>query len=817
MESFAQDVKYALRQLTVRPTFTIVAVAVLAIGIGAATAIFSVLDTLVIRALPYEDADRIVTVWDHNLETGVERDDVAPGNFLDWKDQAESFEALGALEPYSLDLTGPERPEVVFAARVTEGFFEALGTRTLYGRTLIAEDFETGKVVVISERLWERRFGSDPNLVGQAVMFDGEPITVVGVVPRSFNPHLAPAARARDAWIPRVLGGWESQERGGRWWNVVGRLAPGVSLESARAEMETIAGRLAADYPETNARISASVVPLRDHLVGDAKTALVILQVAVLFLLLVACANVASLLLARGTEREGEFALRAALGAGRIRLVRQLLTESAAIALAGAIGGVLLAVWALDLIVAIGPAEIPRLDEVALDGRVLLFALAATAFTAFAFGVLPALHFSRPNLQGSIKEGSGATAGRVRQRIRSGMVVAQVALSLILVVGAGLLARSFVSLLGVDPGFDKDRVAAVQVFYYPDGATPQGTRDFYAGVVDAIRAMPGVTAAGAVSALPFIEANLATQSRFEIDGRASPRPEEAPKAFVAQATDGYFATMGIPVLAGRTFSDRDRSDNAIPVVVVTEALARQYWPGQDPVGERVFLDEYGGSRRGSRGDAAVAWEVVGVVGQVRHEGLESDPRPELFLPHNQVPTGGMTFVARTSGDPRPYLEDISEAVWAAAPSQAIYRAATLRELLSKSVAERRFNLWLLGTFAAMALLLAGVGIYGVVSYMARTRTHEIGVRMALGAGSTDVLREVMTKGIQLTAIGIGLGLVGSLGLASWMSSLLFETNPRDPLTLVAVAAVLAVIALAAMYLPARRATSVDPSVALRVE
>lgn len=812
MESFLQDAKYALRQLRMRPTFTFVAIAVLALGIGAATAIFSVLDTLVIRALPYEEADRIVTVWKNDLEAGVERDDVAPADFFDWKEQAESFQALGALDPYSLDLTGRERPEVVYGARVTEGFFEALGTRTLYGRTLVSEDFVTGNVVVIGERLWERRFGSDPNLVGEAVLFDGVPTTVVGILPRSFNPHLSPSVQERDAWIPMILQGWELQSRGSGWWNVVGRLAPGVSLAQAQAEMEIVAGRLAEDYPETNSRTSASVVPLRDHLVGNAKTALVILQAAVLFLLLVACANVASLFLARGAERESEFAVRAALGAGRLRLIRQLLTESVAIALAGAVCGVVLAFWALDLIVAIGPAEIPRLDEVALDGRVLAFALAVTGVTALAFGVLPSIHFSQPDLQSAIKEGRGATAGRARQRIRSAMVVAEVALSLILVVGAGLLARSFVSLLDVDPGFDQDRVAATQVFYYPDGGTPQRTRDFYAGVVDEVRAMPGVTSAGAVSALPFIEANLDEQNRFEIEGRAAPRAEEAPNAFVSQATEGYFATMGIPILAGRTFDERDRRDTAIPVTIVTEGLTRRYWPNQDPIGERLLLDGV----QDAEGET-IAFEIVGVVGQVRHDGLDRDPRPELFLPHSQVPTGGMTFVARTSGDPQTYLDGMAEAIWAADPTVAIYRAATLKELLSKSVAARRFNLWLLGAFAAMALLLAGVGIYGVVSYMARTRIHEIGVRMALGAGRTDVLREVMNKGVQLTSLGIGLGLIGSLGLTSLMSSLLYETSPRDPLTLFAVAVLLALIALLAMYLPARRATSVDPSLALRVE
>ncbi|MDX1393285.1 MAG: ABC transporter permease [Gemmatimonadota bacterium] len=809
MDAFFQDVRFSLRQLLVRPSFTIVAVTVLALGIGASVAIFSVLDTLVIRALPYADADRIVTVWDHDLEAGIERDDVAPGNFYSWRDQARSFEHLAALDPYSLDLSGDERPEVVFAARVTEGFFEALGTRAMIGRTFVADDYEGADVVVIGERLWERSFGSDPDLVGREITLDGRPTTVVGVVPRTFNPHLAPSVTDRDAWIPLVPQGWEQEERGSRWWAVVGKLDDGVTLEAARSEMRTIATRLATDYPETNSGFSVSVVPLRDHLIGDSRTALLILQGAVLFLLAVACANVASLMLARGTERESEFALRSALGAGRTRIVRQLLTESTAIAALGAVGGVVLALWALDAIVALGPSEIPRLADVTLDGRVLVFALATTLLTALAFGVLPAVHFSRPDLQGAMKEGSGATASRVRQRMRGAMVVAEVALSLILVVGAGLLARSFVSLLAIDPGFEGDRVAAVQVFHYPDGTTDAGRVAFFEETLDRIRALPGVESAGAVSALPFIEANIAIQQEILIEGRPAPRPEEMPNAFVAQATPGYFETMRIPLLEGRVFDDRDRAGSA-PVTVVTDALVRRHWPGRSPIGDRIVIGAY----RDDEGNP-IALEIVGVVAEVRHDGLDEDARPEMFVVHGQLAGGSMTFVARTDSDPAAILDPIQEAVWAVDPAQSIYRAATLDELVAKSVAARRFNLWLLGSFAVLALALAAVGIYGVVSYMARTRTREIGVRMALGAGQVDVMREVMGTGLRLTAIGITIGLAGALGLSSLMSELLFGIGPRDPLTLIGVAAVLAAVALVAMYLPARRATSVDPVLALR--
>lgn len=811
MESLFQDLKFSLRQLVTRPGFTIVAVTVLALGIGAATAIFSVLDTLVIRALPYDDPERIVTVWERDLETGTERGGVAPGDFYDWRDQTESFSALAAVDPWSLDLTGDERPEVLFAARVTEGFFDALAMPMLYGRAFVPEDFEAGDVVVIGERLWERRFGSDPGLVGTPITLDGTPVTVVGILPREFNPHLHPTVTEREAWIPLVEQGWERQSRGGGWWNVVGKLAPGVSIAEARAEMETISARLEADHPETNEAVRATVVPFRDHLVGDARTALLVLQGAVFFLLLVGCANVASLMLARGTEREGEFALRAALGAGRGRLVRQLLTESIAIAILGGAAGVALAYGALDVIVAIAPSDIPRLDEVVLDGRVLWFALGASLFTALAFGVLPSIHFSRPDLQGAMKEGRSGSAGTLRQRLRGGMVVAEIALSLVLVVGAGLLARSFVELLAVDPGFDGDRVAAVQVFHYPDGETPQERLAFFQQSLDRIRALPGVVSAGAVSALPLIEANVAIQRAFVIEGRAAPRPDERPTTFVAQATVDYFETMGIPVVAGRVFDQEDR-DGSIPVTVVSQALAQRHWPAESPIGRRVAIDGYSDAE-----GEPVLWEVIGVVGHVRHEGLDREPRPELFLPQAQAPYGGMVFVARTQGDPRAHLERIREAIWAVDADQAIHRSATLDELLARSVAARRFNLWILGSFAVIALVLAAVGIYGVVSYMTRTRTHEFGVRMALGAGRADIVGEVMRKGLVLTALGIGLGLAGSLGLTRLMSRLLFGVGPRDPLTLLGVAAVLAAVALVATYVPARRATSVDPSRALRIE
>lgn len=819
MDELVHDLQFSARQLWSRPGFSVTAVLVIALGIAAATAIFSVLDTLVIRPLPYANADRIVTIWENNRESGLERDDVAPANFFDWHQQAESFEAIAALDPYSLDLTGTERPEVIFAARVTEEFFPALGTGALHGRTLLPEDFEDGKVVVIGERLWERRFGADPNLVGQAIELDGEPYTLVGIVPRSFSPHLSLSVTEREAWIPLMEQGWERNARGSRWWNVVAMLEPGVSFEQAQTEMNAISDRLAEDYPETNEAIRANVVPLRDHLVGNARPALFVLQGAVAFLLLIACANVASLLLARGTEREAEFAIRSALGAGRVRLVRQMLTESAALALIGGVIGILVANWAVDLIIALGPSEIPRLDEVSLDGRVLGFAVSLAVGTALLFGILPSLHFSRPDPQGAMKDIRTATAGSARQRIRNGMVVVEVALSVVLVVGAGLLARSFVSLMGVDPGFERENVAAVQIFRYVDDETPQERQQYFRKALDRIRGLPGIQSAGVVSALPMIEANIALQRLLHIEGRALERAADAPNAYLAIASEDYFRTMRIPVIEGRTFEESDDSES-LRVAVITESLARRHWPGESPIGDRVQLVDNDADEAGGEGEAAstpVSWEIIGVVGHVRHDGLDQDPRPEIFLPQAQTSMGSMTFVARTEGDPAVHIEPIQEEIWALDPMQTIYRTATLEELLAKSVAARRFNLWLLGAFAGIALVLAAVGIYGVISYTTRTRTHEIGIRIALGARNDDVLRQVMVRGMRLTGIGLATGLAGALGLTRLMSSLLFGIGATDPLTFIGVGVLLAAVALAATYLPARRATEVDPVVALRTE
>lgn len=816
MESLGKDFRHAFRGLWKRPGFSLLAVLVIALGIGPVTAMFSVLDTLLIRALPYEGADRIVTIWEDNQESGIERDDVAPANFLDWREQAESFEEIAALAPASLDLTGEERPEVLFGAVVTEGFFQALGTRELLGRTFEADDFNpgAGKVVVLSHSLWQRRFGADAGLVGQALQLDGEPYTVVGILPSSFDPHLLPAVGDREVWIPLVLEGWEQEVRGSRWWNAVGRLRSDVSLPQARAEMDSISTRLSRDFPETNQGIRARLVPLREHLAGNARSALLVLQGAVGLLLIIACANLAGLFLARGAERRGEFAIRGALGAERWQMVRQILAESCGIAMAGGLFGIVLAHWTVRLITAFAPADVPRLEQVVLNGRVLVLAIALVLVTTLVAGLIPSLRLSRTDPTGTLGQQRTTPMGEIDRRLRSGMVVAQIALSVVLLVGAGLLARAFVQLLGVDPGFDRENVAAVQIFHSRSGETPQERREFVRQVVERIGALPGVRSAGGVSAMPFIETNISPQQAFLIADRPQPREGEASNAFISVATPGYFRTLGIPLREGRGIEARD-DESAPQIAVVSEALRRRHWPDESPVGQRIRFFEGGDASYLS--DTSQWVEIVGIVGQVRHEGLDREPRPEIFLPHAQTNMGAMTFVARGRGDAEALLEPMQETIWELDSLQTVYRAATVRELVAKSVSTRRFNLWLLGAFAGVALTLAAIGLYGVVSYSTRSRFHEFGVRIAMGASRSDIFRLVLRQGSFMVLGGLVLGLAGALAVSRTMTTLLYEISPWDGWTFAGVAVLLGCVALLASYIPARRATHLDQVEALRQE
>ena len=805
MNTLLQDLRYGVRMLVSRPGFTIVAVITLALGIGANTAIFSVVNGVLLRPLPYRDVDHILTLWETDKQRGEKEEGAAPGNFLDWREQNQSFEQLAAAEPYSHRMTGSGEPESFKSWLVSEGFFEILGVRPLHGRTFLPEEYQAGndKVIVLGESLWRQRFGGDPNLIGQTLLLNGQPHKVVGIMPSRFQ-----IPTGRVMWAPEVFRDDARQERGSAYFKVIGRLKPGVTREQAQAEIAAIQSRLNEQYPQESKGRGAVVVPLAEQLTAQARPGLLLLLGAAGFVLLIACANVANLLLARGAERQKEFALRAALGAVRVRLARQLITESVFLSLLGGAAGVLMAWWGVDLLMAFSPGNLPQSAEIGFDARVLLFAVVVSAVTALVFGLAPAIQFSKPDLQQMLKEGGRTAAdGSSRHRLRNVLVVSEIALALTLLIGAGLLVRSFVRLLQVDPGFAASRAVSLEVHVWGSSRTPQQRATFFEQTIDRISALPGVQAAGAVSALPFHDNSIDITRTFTVEGRAQPPAGQAPSAFVTCATSDYFTAMGIPLKSGRAFTRFDR-DSTQPVVLISETMARRFFGGEDPVGKKIKL--------GFMGEPVVR-EIVGVVGDARHTGLDSDPRTEIFLPHLQEPYGSMTYVVRTTNDPATLLPSVKKEIWAVNKDLPFASISTIDELVSKSLGERRFNLLLLGSFAVIALVLASVGIYGLISFSTSRRTHEIGVRMAMGAQTGDIMRLVLREGMTLAATGVALGLAASFALTRLLSSLLFGVSQTDPLTYAGVSLLLFIVALLACYIPARRVTKVDPMIALRYE
>jgi putative ABC transport system permease protein len=807
METLLQDLHYGIRVLLKKPGFAVVAILTLAIGIGANTAIFSVVNGVLLRPLLYRDAESIYTLWQNNFKNGVERDDVSPANFLDWQAQNQVFEKMAACEPYSHDLSGQGEPESLSSWLVSEDFFQILGVSALHGRTFHPEEHQAGnnRVIVLGYNLWRRKFGGDPNLVGQKLMLRNQPYTVIGIMPPEF---LFPLEAKRESWAPRVVTEADRQRRGSAYLKVIGRLKPGVTLNQASDDMKAIASRLAEEYPQANREVGATVVPLAEHLLGHVRPALLVLLGAVGFVLLIACANVANLLLVRGAERQREFAIRSALGAARLRLVRQMFTESIVLALAGGFGGILLAWWVTDLILALSPGNLPRMGDIGIDVRVLGFALGVSVLTALVSGLLPSLQFSKPDLNQTLKDGGrGGTAGFARLRVRNILVVSEIALALVLLMSAGLLVRSFARLLQVDPGFAQDKVIALEVHVWSRYRTPQQQAVFFDETTQRIRALPGVEAAGAVSALPFHENSIDIDGSFTIEGNPAPAPGQEPLAYQTIVTPEYFKALGIPILRGRFFTRFDNKETAA-VALINETMARRYFAGEEPVGKRIT--------QRFRGEAITS-EIIGIVGDVRHTGLDSSPRPEMFMPHLQTPYGSMTYVVRTASDPATLVAAVKNEVWAVSKDQPFSSVSTIEQLVSRTLAERRFNLLLLGSFALIALVLASVGIYGLMSFSTSQRTHEIGIRMALGASHREVLRLVFREGVALTAMGLAIGWLAAFALTRILSSMLFGVSAMDPLTFIAVSTILATVALIACYIPARRATKVDPMVALRYE
>ena len=796
-----KDIQFAARSLLKRPGFTAIVVLTLALGIGANAAVFSVINAVLLRPLPYRDADRVVTLWQNNIKAGAPRNDVSPANFIDWSEQSSSFEAIAGIEPFGFSMVGEGEPERFSAWLVTSGFFQVGGTDALLGRTFSAEEYQPGnnRVVVLAHGLWQRRFGGDRTIIGRQLTLNGQPHVVVGVMPPEFQ--LPPD---REIWAPRVISESHRQLRGATYWNVVARLKQGTTVAQAQEEMNGIAARLASQYPDTNAGMGASVVPLFEQLTGQIRSTLWVLAAAVGFVLLIACVNVANLLLVRGAEREREFAIRRALGAERLRLLRQTLTESLLLVVVGGVTGVLLASWLVKLIPALSSSKLPRVEQVSMDLRVVLFACGVSLLTAVVFGLVPAIQFWRNDIQSSLKESGRSVVTPVRQRLRKGLVISEVAIAIVLLVGAGLLFRSFVRLLAVDPGFSKEYVLALQVFLTRTYDKPELMIGFFDQSLEKIRNLPGVETAAVVATPPFIILEL--DATFNVVGRPAPPKGSEPSAFYAQVSSEYLNTLSIPLKKGRFFSNFDTASSP-KVVVINETMARRYFQNEDPVGKRMVVTFAEPETR----------EIVGVVGDVLHNGLHEEPRAEMLVPHQQSASSYMTFLVKTRTDPASQLAAVKGAVREVNPRQTFARTATMEELVSDSLKQRRFNLFLLGLFALIALLLATLGIYGSISYSTRQRTNEIGVRIALGAQSRDVLRLIVGQGVGLALVGVAIGLGASFLLTRAIKGLLFGVSPTDPMTFLGISFLVLFTALIASLIPARRATKVDPLVALRSE
>jgi putative ABC transport system permease protein len=812
MSSFVRDFRHAMRALVRRPVFLAVAAGTLALGIGATTSIFSVVHAVLLNPLPYPTADRLAVLFQRHLERGPERDLVAPGVFLEWRRRQTVFDRFAAISPWGLDYVGSGDPESVPAVLVSEGYFEALGVHPYLGRTLIQSDFQrsTGNfrgsgadALVLTHEYWARRFGSDTSIVGRTLTFSDRPYTIVGILPAGFRSPVYPG---RDVYGPLIFWPGAEQDRRSAYLGVIGRRKSGVSVDEAQAALRLLGTQLAADHPVELRGVGIDYVPVREQLVGRVELALTVLLAAVSCILLIACANIANLLLARASERRGEFALRTALGASPRRLVRQLLTESLALAIAGCLAGALLAVWGIRLVKALAPANIPRLDEAALNLPVALFAATATVATALLIGLVPAWSAARSSVSQTLRESSPATSPTAAQhRLRSVFMVAQVALAMVLLLGAGLLVRSFAQLVGRDLGFDASHVATLQVYAYTRNPTPESRVTYFERAVDALRAVPGVTAAAVAQAPPLVPGGGDVAIPIVAEGVEARAADGQETAWANTVGPGFFNVLGVHFRAGRDVATTDQATTA-PVAVVNETMARRVWRDTNPVGRRFAVLGPSGRR---------TMEVIGVVADYKQLGLDDRPRPQFFVPHTQNSTGGMVFVARTIGDPRVALDAIRGAIWSVNQAQPFYAVATLDELLDRTLAQRRFAMLLLASFAGLAAILAALGTYGVISYLATQRRQEFGIRVAMGARPAQIVWSVVRGALAWVGTGVAAGAVAALALSGLLRAMLFEISPWDPLTLAATAMLLVGIAAAASWAGARRATSVDPVATLR--
>ncbi|MEE2775501.1 MAG: ABC transporter permease [Acidobacteriota bacterium] len=796
-----RDLRYGLRTLIRQPTFSLVAIATLSLGIGASTAIFSLVKAVVLNQLPYSEPESLVVLWEQNPQG--ERGQVSTPTFLDWQRQSSKIDTFAAYRHVRYTFTGSDEPLDIPSLRVTPELFSVLGTDASRGRSFVAEEAITGqdRVAVLSQGFWRRHYDGDPAIVGRQIELDARAYTVVGVMPERFD---FPPGSNIGLWTalsfdPNDAHGRSRRSRG---LNVVGRVAGGASLEQARAEMRSITQALATEHPDTMKDWGVVVQPAHDELVENVRPALMLLMGAVGFLLLIACVNVANLLLARLSSRRREMALRGALGAGRLPLARQVLAESFVLALPGAAGGLLLTLAAIRIARSLPIGILPRLEQVSVDGGVLVFTLGVSVAVSLVFGFLPALQASQPQLRSSLAETAGSGGRPAAQRSLSALIVVEVALALVLLSAAGIATRSFSRLMAVDPGFVPNHLLAAQI-YLPQPRYPE-RKDrirFFDDALARVRALPGVVSAGAVSALPMHPVGIEFALPFSIEGKEI--TTEEPRVDLRAATPGYFETLRIALRSGRLLDERDRED-APHTMLINETLARRYFSDEDPLGGLIITPH-------GRG------EIVGVVADVRHHGLDNEPRPEIYLPFEQQVFPGMAIVARTSQDPAALATTLRSEIWGVDSDQPIHDLSTMDQAISRWVFLPRLSSRLLGAFAAAALLLAMVGIFGVISYSVTQRRPELGMRKALGAASSDLVLMVMRRSMTLVAVGMGLGLLGSIAATRLLSRLLYGVGPFEPAVVAGVSVLLLAVAALASFLPARRAAKVDPMRALRVE
>jgi len=809
MQTLWQDLRYGARMLMKNPGFTLVAVITLALGIGANTAIFSVVNRVLLFRLPYKDAGRLVMVWGSNPQQGADIDLVSPADLADWRTQNTMFEDLAATSDAQFNLTGMGEPELLIGYRLAANFFQVAGAQPALGRAFTPEEDRAGApgVVILSHRLWQRRFGADPNALGRNVTLNGNPYTVIGVMAAGFQHP-----QRSELWTPLRLNSLEANQANDRSFRnlrVVGRLKSGVTLEQAQMEMSRVARRLADQHPDTNAGQGVKIVSLREQYAGDIKPTLLALLGAVGFVLLIACANVANLLLARSTARRREIAVRTALGAWRGRLIRQFLTESFLLALVGGALGLLLTLWSANLLVALFPnnvdnLDIPVVEAIPIDGRVLGFSLLISLLTGVIFGLAPAWQASKQELSQALKEsGANTTTGMSGRRMRGLLVVSEMALAVLLLIGAGLMVKSFWRLLQGDLGLNPKNVLTMEVLLSPQKYGDGGQRRaFLQDVMQRIENLPGVEGAGATNFLPLT--GFWDIASFRIEGRPAPRPNEEPSADNRVVTERYFLTMGIRLLRGREFDGRDR-EGAQPVVIINETMARRYWPNEDPIGARINFGQ---------GNSA---EIVGVVNDVKSFGLEEQTHPDIYRPYAQAPFRLIAFAVRAGGDPLSLVAAVKNAIYAVDKDQPVFKVITMEKLAAESITLRRVSMLLVGGLSALALILAAIGIYGVMSYTISQQRREIGLRLALGAQANDVMKLVIVQGMKPALFGMTIGLLSSFALTRLIKGLLFGVSATDPATFIVISILLGGVALVACWIPARRATKVDPMVALRCE